>query len=78
MNKKTKYFYEFEPRVKETRMFEHDICFEIKCFIISGHVDHEFDYKTYLEFKNSIGAFDCLHIKTVALLGCSFMAILGP
>ena len=49
-----------------------------QCFTINDHFDHEFEYRTYLELKGSDGALDCLNITSVSLLGCSFMARLGP
>jgi len=48
------------------------------CFAINEYLEHELDYKTYLELKISSGAFDCLNITSVALPGCSFVPKQGP
>ena len=51
---------------------------EKRCFAIKNHLEHEFSHETYLELKISIGAFDCLNITSVSLLGCSFVPKQGP
>ena len=43
-----------------------------ECFDIHDY-DDDTDHGTHLEFKISIGAFDCLNITPVSLLGCSFV-----
>ena len=45
-----------------------------QCFVISDHLRHEFSPGTYLEFKISIGAFDCLNFTSITLPGGSFVA----
>ena len=45
---------------------------------MNENFDHEFDYRTYLELKISIKAFDCLNITSTSLLGCSFVPKQGP
>ena len=47
-------------------------------FVMNEYFDHEFGYGTYLDLKSSSGAFDCLNIPSVSLLGCSCMARQGP
>ena len=47
-------------------------------FVINDHFDHEFDYRTDLESKISIRAFDCVNITSISLLGCSFVPKQGP
>ena len=49
-----------------------------QCFVINHHLRYEFSHGTYLEMKISIGAFDCLNIMSVSLLGCSFVPGQGP
>ena len=48
------------------------------CFVMNDHFDHEFDYRTYLELKISIRAFDYLNITSISLLECSFVPKEGP
>ena len=40
---------------------------------MSEYFEHEIGYGTYLELKSSIGAFACLDITSVSLLGCPFV-----
>ena len=56
----------------------HKMSHKIYCFIINEYLGHEFCHGTYLEMKISIGAFDCLNITSVSLLGCSFVPGQGP
>ena len=39
-------------------------------FAILDHFDHEFEYRTDLELKISVRAFDCLNITSISHLGC--------
>ena len=46
--------------------------------VINKYLEREFDYKTDLELKISIRAFDCLNITSISLLGTSFVPKQGP
>ena len=48
------------------------------CFGIDEYLKNEFGHGTYLELKSSNGAFDCLNITPVSLLGFACMAGQGP
>ena len=70
-----------DPLIKKTfkkhMLFHKKLC-KSYCFVINDHFEHKSTYKTYLKLKISIGAFDCLNITSVSLLGCSFVPKQGP
>ena len=65
-----------DPQIKnkfKKKRFVHKSSYENHCFVIHEYLDHKLAYKTYLEWKISIRALDCLNITSVSLLGCSFV-----
>ena len=68
-----------DPWIKKVlKMIFHNKIKQKHRFVIHEYLEDEFDYKTYLEFKSSTGAFDCLNITFTARLGCTFMAKQSP